>query len=232
MPRLVDTVKEIQSRLSSATSGVRADIEQLRATIKAKRAELVRVASAPLPLPEAEERIAAHVQVEGERWLRDWHTTLVHGERALAAYDPEWDPSTPMRHTPRVPWTLRESPPWGAFCLSDPAGAAALLAGLLRALKDSGHYVEGMPLAERPAAAKQLEVELAALEAAEEDVIDGAHAGGINIAHRPEVISRRATGARQRELDEEATSNRLARQAALNERHRSRAANGRTTRNG
>ena len=44
-------------------------------------------------------------------------------------------------------------------------------------------------------------------------------AGGLVIEHRPEVVQRRATEARQRQLEEQAVTDRRRRQDALDEQH-------------
>ena len=70
-------LKTIREKLSRATSSAIAEIQSLRATIKAKRKELNHVANAPVTLKEAEARCKKLVADVSRRWLDENGALLV-----------------------------------------------------------------------------------------------------------------------------------------------------------
>lgn len=217
--KIIDMLKSARTNLTRGVSAVTESVLELRNSINAKGHELAALLDASLPLPEAQERIQAHVRFAGEAWLKDWGASML-SDRGVAVHDPQWDPREPSRYMPSVPWQVNASPPWGALCAADPDAAAAMLMNLLRRLKESGAYVEGPPAAARPAMVAKLEDELAKLEATEETIIDEAAAAGVVIEHRLEVVQRREQETSRRKNEAAAIADRQEREAALNARKR------------
>lgn len=212
---IVDNVKAIAKKLTSATDSITGEIAKLRASIAEKRKALGNATGAPRPVEEIiRDRIPETVAESGRIWLRDRGSSLIRGDHSLGST---------KAGSVRLPWTFQEAPPWGAICAGCPDLATEILETLIRQVP----YEAGPATSDRAAVIARLERDLAELEAVEEGIVDQAAEAGVAIQHRPEVVQRRNTEARRRELEEQKARDRAARETALNEAHRSRAARSR-----
>ena len=201
---VVESIRSIRTRLSKAVASVSSDISGLRAQINARRADLKRLDSAPPPRTDISARIRDMVERRGNGFMRSDGRFIV-------------DSLGNPRKGPRVPWSEKDGDviPFNALCAADPDFACALLMKLV----DRASFEEGIPLAQRPAAIQKLESELAELEATEERLVDEANASGLEIAHRKDVVDRRANEARRAELEAEKLADRAQRQEGVDWAH-------------
>lgn len=200
---LTQTVRDLTSRLSSATRDAQQQIVNLRARIRESAQRLREAEDCPLPLDElVEDRIPTLVAQAGRGWLQQHGGILLHGQRSIGS---------PKPGGAQLPWVGSEPMPFGAVCAADPELASAMLAALVGQVE----YQAGPRSTDRPALIANLRAQLAELEAAEETAVDDASASGLQIEHRPEVMQRREQVARQRQLEEAALRDRRERQAAL-----------------
>jgi hypothetical protein len=204
MQKVVDTVREISTALRGATAAVTDQVASLRAAIAAARAALAE-ASGPLPPPEVIARFEEAVDATAAYWRRE-HAVgwIVH--------------NLGMAHPPNVPWAANTSLTWGEACTLLGPELKQRFAALVAATP----YQFGPPAVERPALLEQRRAALAQLETEEEQLIEDAAASGVVIAHRPEVVARRATEARERELAAAQERDRLARQEQLDRHYATR----------
>lgn len=196
----VDDLLTLTKKVETATSAITDEIGRLRARIMEARRALNRAQDLLLPLEEIEDRIRQHIQLIGDLWLRD-HPSLV-----LQLGHPR------ERRDPLGPTATLE---WGAVCAGSPDLAFEIQRGLVGRMP----YTAGAPAAERPALIAKLEQELAALEATDEALVDRARLAGVTIEHRPEVVERRETERRQRELEDARGAALRDRQAAVDARY-------------
>lgn len=178
---ILEGFKTITKTLRAASATIRDEIEGLRARITAGRRALEQARNGLVPPDELPARIAEIVGAAGEFWRRN-HGPVVHylGKPAGVA----------------SPWGSEEPMSFGALC----ALAPGMMQEGLQRLAAAEAYEAGPSTSERAAVVARLEAELADLEAAEEALVDGAAEQGVTIAHRPDVVQRRATEARQREF--------------------------------
>lgn len=202
-------VATLKKKLADATSTVHDEIAGLRVRILELRKQIERLEADRITRDDARAKIRAVVDRDRERWLREHANGLIYAEDALLK------PSTPATSValPGVRGNLNVPDgsalmSWGAFCVADPARAAAHLDALVGGCS----YDSGLPMADRPALIERLTDELQELETADEDMVDAAAAAGVVIEHRPEVQQRRTDEANRRRHEAE-------RIAALQVRH-------------
>ncbi len=207
------TLADLKTWLGRTTAMIEQELTALRQRITGTRKARNVAEHAPLRVEDiVGTKIPAAVAEAGAAWLRERGSSLIHGEQSLG--HPTWAGST------RLPWSYLEAPSWGAWCASDPAGAAEFLSNLVRQVT----YEAGPPSAERPALIARLDAELAELEAAEEAMVDAMGAEGLIVAHRPEVVQRREAEARRRERAAQSAAARAEQEAAINRAHAEAAA--------
>ncbi len=203
---IINRVKDLGARFTAATREAREEITEMRERIKALRREINALRYAPVPAAEIHERAREAVAARGARWLEE------HGRGLFGTAENRWRPlgtyAAEGHH--KLPRGI-ETDLFGFMCAANPDHALQLLDGLVAATP----FEAGPPSDERPALIARLERELAELEAAEEAAIDEACAAGVTIAHRADVVQRRATEANKREMDERAADDRRRRQDLL-----------------
>lgn len=199
---LLSKIANLGAEIRQATATVQDNIAELRAAITAKRDELTRATRAAAPPAEVIERFDRWVDEMAAYHHREYGTGLVT-QRFGAA------------EGPRAPWGLREAVTWGELCAFAGEVVKANFAQVVRTTE----YTPGPASKDRGAIVARLEAELGELETREEQLVDEAGAAGVVIAHRPEVLERRTTEARRRELAEQAAADRREREAAINQRH-------------
>jgi hypothetical protein len=199
-----DAIRSITSKLRSATKGALEQISEIRRRISETRAGLRQLETAPLPRAEIQERAATTVQQAGAVWLKDNARNVLTG---LGTFNKKAT-LLAVKHGD-------ELMSWGAFCASDPQAAITRLLAVV----EQTDYQPGPASALRPDLIAAAALELAALEDAEEKLVDEAAAVGIVIEHRPEVLQRRQQEHRQRELEEQRVADRRRRQEALDAAH-------------
>jgi hypothetical protein len=90
---------------------------------------------------------------------------------------------------------------------------------ILDSLIDQTSYEEGAPAPARPALIATIAARLADREQTEETFVDELIEAGIQVAHRPEVLERRAKEAREKELEAERAAQSQSPQEAVDARH-------------
>jgi hypothetical protein len=173
----VDLVSRVKARVAAiqkAMSSATASITEIRETIATLKAEREAVRSAPVPLTEALPQIDKMLAY----WAHDGQSGGV-GRIAVAAMQGQL-PNVEL-HSPRA--TV--------------ADTLALLVPLLQThLRDAffaeleAHYAEsppGLPADERRRRLAELDAEIARLEVLEEEAIQAAASGGLEIARRPDA---------------------------------------------
>ena len=175
-------MKSAVARMTKATTDLRSEIDRIRGEIRKLNRERENVLAAPLPLKEAEERLGA--------WI-DQQTDLAALPFRLAAFtEPE-----PAKERP-----LHVDETGGRGGGVDLAPVLAALFGdtikerLAAALKTMPDYEPGLPLAERPKKAAELDNQILELERQEEAIITQAETNGIRIARRPDADPRAVLG--------------------------------------
>lgn len=206
----IEILQSLRTKLSEAIGSVTSTITDQRRRIDEHRKRIGALESSAVSREELEQRVGATVRGHGEYWMQEYGISLLHSERS------------PVRAT--VPNNFQFMPDenrlmsFGAFCASDPQGAA----GLVLALYERAGYQPGPTASARAAELARLRKDLAELESTEERAIDDAIAAGVTIAHRPDVIARRQNEERQRQLDQERSRAQQQRQAAVNQAHERR----------
>ena len=202
---VIETLKTITSKLSTATSSIHGEIASMRGRIKETARAIRDLGNAPIRADEFRGRVPEGVRDRGSKWIGAHGSgvfrTHLTGQIALGEYG---------AGRVRLPPGLDEDLV-GFLCAVD----EALMVRLLSELPNVIPFEAGPPSPERPALIERLEQELANLERTEEAAIDAAAEAGVAIAHRPEVLQRRQNEARARELEERALADRRRRQAAL-----------------
>jgi hypothetical protein len=208
---IIQNVKAIAERLTSATRTVHEEIGAMRAPLKELPREIRRLGNAPIPADEIRERIRDAVHARGAAWLRDHGTELFHMSERFADRDAlalgSYSPVT--RHAQFPP--AIEADPVGYRCATEPEAEIRRLFAMLEAVP----FEPGPPSAARPELIARKQQELAELGQAEEIAIDELAAAGVVIQHRPEVLQRRARERETEKIEESAVADRKARQVAL-----------------
>ena len=197
-------LRSVSTKAREAVDGVHTSITGLRAGIAERRARLNEVERGMLSREDLETRVDTVVRERAQAWLRDYGAALLHDDRSIVR-------AAVVGH-PQILHDENRLMTFPALCAADPTAASALV---LAVVEQAG-YQPGLPTSARVAEAKRLRQELAELEAAEERAIDEAADAGIVIAHRPEVVQRRADEQRQRELDEQRLAGHRQRQEIVN----------------
>lgn len=212
---LVKTLADLKRKVASTTASVESELMDLRARIGAKEREVTNAENAPLPPAEVIDAFA--------RWVDETaaHESRENGYGLILGF------GRPPGHTSnRQPFDYNTEVRWGFACLFFGDVLKASFARLVRATE----YQAGPAAAERGAVVARLTEELHLIEAAEEEIVDHMRAGGLTVAHRPEVQQRRATEQRRRELEEQAARDRATREAEINRQHEEARARGRVAR--
>ena len=192
------TLVKMKDTIVSATNAIMEQIRGTRARLVDLRQRQQRTELDPLPPGDVTRRNRRAVTESGEYFMK------VHGEGiARALRSPLADDFSTTDYGRLMTWP--------AYCAAFPDQACAFL----DALGARVPYEAGLPIADRPPALEQLQHEIDKLEAADEDAVDQAAAAGVHLEHRPEVLERRTRSARQRELEEEAVTDRRLRQEAI-----------------
>jgi hypothetical protein len=194
-----DTLKRFAGATSVAEEAVRTmqtELATAREAITAKRTEHER---ARVALPPKAELIATAdglVDATAQHWAKDHvHTFLQKLAGRMTDVELRGGTTTVPPYA-ALPFSPFEPVPFGAMCFFRPAEwKAAFRDAITRA-----EYEAGTPRKDRPALLERLARELAELEAAEEAFVDQMCSSGITVAHRPEVVQRRASEARAAEL--------------------------------
>jgi hypothetical protein len=147
----------------------------------------------------------------GQHWLDERGAAMLAADRSVARAGLVGDPSI---HGEQLLT-------WEARCALDPKWAVTQLKTLIRRVQ----VQTGLPESERPIVLEAIDREIADLEATEAEMVDEANAAGLVIAHRPEVIQRRAQEARQRELDDARRQHQAGLQQEQERRDRARPTN-------
>jgi hypothetical protein len=184
-------LSDLAAQIAGATQSVQANIAELRRQIAEKRAELRRVVSAPPPKADVKALRVQEIRAATAAYLAEDPTRFVRG----------------------LSFTPRQEIGWYQLC----ALAGPILEERVCAAIDLAEYVPGPPLADKGKVIAGLERELAELEAAEERAIDEATAAGVPIAHRTEVVQRRAQRADKERLDAEWVAAARQRQERVNQ---------------
>jgi len=206
---IADTLRKITATLSRTTKSLVDELADMRARIVKLREQVQYNERSPIPVAEVVANVVPTVIADAALlWRRDYGDSLWSGLQSLAS------PSAIGSRT--LPWNLDSALPWGAVCVSDPAGAARILEGLVKNIR----YEAGPPSSERPAILDRLMRELAELETGEERFVDEAAAAGVQIRHRPEVEAARQQEARRVELQAAAQAERARQEAEIDRRQR------------
>ncbi len=212
---LVKTLADLKRKVASTTASVESELMDLRARVGAKEREVTTAENAPLPPDEVIAAFSRWVDETAAYQAREDSYGLIHGFGG------------PPGHTPnRQPFDYNTEMRWGFACLFLGDVLKASFARLVRTTE----YQAGPAAAERGAVVARLREELRLIEAAEEEIVDHMRAGGLTIAHRPEVQQRRETEQRRRELEEQAARDRAAREAEINRQHDEARGRGRVAR--
>ena len=216
--KFAQTVRDLTKKLSdtvNVTQAARADITEVRTRISELQRHVQEASNFSLPRADVIARIREVVARDGDHWIREYGNSLIVGEVALASA------TVPDAGQVRLPGYGKDLMTWGAMCAGDPARAEAQLEALVARVQ----YAEGPSQADRPAILDRLTRELQELEADEEGAIDAMNAAGVQIAHRPEVVERREQAARVKEIEERRSVDSRQRQAAIDNRPRTRIVN-------
>jgi hypothetical protein len=199
-----DKLASIAQNLASASASALREIQQLRLRRADTRRALDHAQTAPVPKSElVQSRIPAVVQQLTESFLR-------RDGRGVVEFLGEPTPNGDLR----LPWRPDAPVAFDFLCAAAPELATAMLTRIVEQVP----YESNVPSAERPALIARLEGELQALEQADEQLTDQAIAAGVQIEHRPEVVSRRQTEARRARWEEEAGAERRRRQEVVHGR--------------
>lgn len=196
----IDSFKTFAKKMTQVKSSYLDELGRLRGRVGTLEEKLQALFDAPLPESEIELRARGAVKEDGDEWLSRWGTSLISGDKALAAYG--------AQGSVQLPDYGRALTHWGALCAADPDAAVKFLMKLVKKVP----FEAGPAAAKRPGLTANMRQELDGASAEEERLVDDLIEIGIVVAHRPEVLARRATEARQRELEERETANRKARQ--------------------
>jgi len=186
MKKALDALTTMTTTIATATKDLTESIATIRAEIVAKQQALDRAINLPRPKAEQVARAETLVAIEAAAYL-DSAEACIHGDRGLGY---------PGEGEPRLSWSRFDPVPWGAMCLAEPARAVALLTGIIMRVD----VETGLPTNERPAIVARLRQELTDLQRSEETAVDAANAAGLGLAHRPDVVERRAKEARAEQL--------------------------------
>ncbi len=190
----LDTFTGTGQRIIDGAKALQAHIAKLDATITAL--EQKRDADQTARWPDAEFLAVsdALVDAHAEQWARDEGRAFL---LSLFGEDLTGKRTTPPG--PSLPWAPTEALPEGAACFfRRDAVKADYRAGITTLLATGVLGAPGLPRAQRAAHRAEQERELAEVIRVRESTPDELIALGVNIAHRPETIQRRANEARDR----------------------------------